>query len=95
MNCHLGKIDRSFVRDLSDDMADAALVQAIIAMGKQLQLKLVAEGVENGSHEIFLAAHNCDYAQGHYYSKPLPAEEIEKLFTANRGGSLGNIKSAR
>ncbi len=88
------KIDRSFVRDLSDDMADAALVQAIIAMGKKLQLKLVAEGVENGSHEIFLAAHNCDYAQGHYYSKPLPAGEIEKLFTTNSDGSISNIKSA-
>lgn len=88
------KIDRSFVRDLSDDMADAALVQAIIAMGKKLQLNLVAEGVENGSHEIFLAAHNCDYAQGHYYSKPLPAEEIEKLFTSNNDGSIGNIKYA-
>lgn len=88
------KIDRSFVRDLSNDMADAALVQAIIAMGKKLQLKLIAEGVENGSHEIFLAAHNCDYAQGHYYSKPLPADEIEKLFTTNSDGSISNIKSA-
>jgi len=88
------KIDRSFVRDLSNDMADAALVQAIIAMGKKLQLKLIAEGVENGSHEIFLAAHNCDYAQGHYYSKPLPADEIEKLFTTNSDGSNSNIKSA-
>ena len=76
-------------------MADAALVQAIISMSKKLQLKLIAEGVENGSHEIFLAAHNCEYAQGNYYSKPLPAEEIEKLFTANRDGSIGNIKSAR
>ena len=85
------KIDRSFVRDLSNDMADAALVQAIIAMGKKLQLKLIAEGVENGSHEIFLAAHNCDYAQGHYYSKPLPADEIEKLFTTNSDGSISNI----
>ena len=88
------KIDRSFVRDLSNDMADAALVQAIISMGKKLQLKLIAEGVENGSHEIFLAAHNCDYAQGHYYSKPLPADEIEKLFTTNSDGSISNIKSA-
>jgi diguanylate cyclase (GGDEF)-like protein len=74
------KIDRCFVRDLNDDMEDAALVQAIIAMGKSLQLETVAEGVENSSHEIFLSAHGCDYAQGYYYSKPLPAQEVEKLF---------------
>ena len=74
------KIDRSFVKDIDHATEDAALVQAIIAMGKSLNLKLIAEGVENGSHEIFLSAHGCDYAQGYYYSKPVPAEEIEKLF---------------
>jgi len=75
------KIDRSFVKDISRDMEDAALVQAIIAMGKSMNLKLIAEGVENGSHEIFLAAHGCEYAQGFYYSKPIPAEELEALLT--------------
>jgi len=75
------KIDRSFVRDINNDMEDAALVQTIIAMGKGLQLKLVAEGVENGSHEIFLAAHGCDLAQGYYYSRPVPADEIVKMLT--------------
>jgi len=77
------KIDRSFVKDISRDMEDAALVQAIIAMGKSLNLKLIAEGVENSSHEIFLRAHGCEYAQGYYYSKPVPADEIEKLFSIN------------
>ena len=82
------KIDRSFVKDISSDMEDAALVQAIIAMGKNLNLKLIAEGVENSSHEIFLNAHGCEYAQGYYYSKPVPADEIEKLFSINneKGG---------
>lgn len=88
------KIDRTFVRDICDDMEDAALVQAIISMGKNLHLKLVAEGVEQGSHEIFLAAHGCDYAQGDYYSKPLPAEDIEKLFPANSNGILRHKKTA-
>jgi EAL domain-containing protein (putative c-di-GMP-specific phosphodiesterase class I) len=73
------KIDRTFVRDIDDDMEDATLVQAIIAMGQSLKLKLVAEGVENSSHEIFLTAHGCEYAQGYYYSKPVPAEEIAAL----------------
>jgi len=86
------KIDRSFIRDLNDDMSDASLVQAIIAMGKSMQLKLVAEGVENGSHEIFLAAHNCEYAQGYYYSRPLPADEIEKLFNTDDRSKLRHIR---
>jgi len=88
------KIDRSFVRDLNDDMSDASLVQAIIAMGKSMQLKLVAEGVENSSHEIFLAAHGCEYAQGFYYSRPLPADEIEKLFDSDARSKLRHIKLA-
>jgi len=75
------KIDRSFIKDINSDMDDAALVQAIIAMGKSLNMKLIAEGVENGSHEIFLCAHGCEYAQGYYYSKPVPPEEIEKLIS--------------
>lgn len=86
------KIDRSFVRDISDDMEDATLVQAIIAMGKSLNLKLIAEGVENGSHEIFLNAHGCEYAQGFYYSKPVPADEIEKMFIDKDKERRKNIK---
>lgn len=86
------KIDRSFVSDISNDMEDAALVHAIIAMGKSLNLKLVAEGVEHGSHEIFLSAHGCDYGQGFYYSKPVPAEDIEKMFVNKDTERRKNIK---
>jgi len=86
------KIDRSFVRDISNDMEDAALVQAIIAMGKSLNLKLIAEGVEQGSHEIFLSAHGCEYAQGFYYSKPVPADEIEKMFLDMDEERRNNLK---
>ena len=70
------KIDRSFVRDINNDMENAALVQAIIAMGKSLGLQLIAEGVENSSHEIFLEAQGCDCVQGFYYSRPIPASEM-------------------
>ena len=86
------KIDRSFVGDINNDMEDATLVQAIISMGKSLNLELVAEGVELGSHELFLSAHGCDYAQGFYYSKPLPAEEIEKLYSDKGRNLRNNIK---
>ena len=86
------KIDRSFVGDINNDMEDATLVQAIIAMGKSLNLELVAEGVELNSHEIFLSAHGCEYAQGFYYSKPLPAEEIEQLFSDTDKERVKQIK---
>lgn len=86
------KIDRSFVKDINYDTNDAALVQAIIAMGKSLNLKLVAEGVENGSHEIFLSAHGCDYAQGYYYSKPVTADKLEALLTKKEIEIEPNVK---
>jgi diguanylate cyclase (GGDEF)-like protein len=88
------KIDRSFVRDISDDREDAALVQAIIAMGKNLKLKLIAEGVENRSHETFLTRHGCEYAQGFYYSKPVPANEIEKMLIGKAGALQQNMKAS-
>ena len=86
------KIDRSFVSDISNDMEGADLVQAIITMGKSLNLKLITEGVENGSHEIFLSAHGCEYGQGFYYSKPVPVDEIEKMFIDKDKERRKNIK---
>ena len=74
------KIDRSFIRDVSDDEEDATLVLAIINMGKSLNLKLIAEGVEHNGHETFLRTHGCEYAQGYLYSGPVPAETIENMF---------------
>jgi diguanylate cyclase (GGDEF)-like protein len=86
------KIDRSFVSDISTDMEDASLVQAIIAMGQNLNLKLIAEGVECSSHEAFLSTHGCDYAQGYYYSKAVSADQIEKMYTDKASQRRKNIK---
>ncbi len=86
------KIDRSFVKDINYDTSDAALVQAIISMGKSLNLKLIAEGVENGSHEIFLNAHGCDFAQGYYYSQPVTAREIEVLLVKEKAEKPQNVQ---
>jgi len=79
------KIDQSFVRDINSNMEDATLVQAIIAMGKSLNLKLIAEGVEQKTHEAFLSEHGCEFAQGYYYSRPVPPEEIEARFPETAG----------
>jgi diguanylate cyclase (GGDEF)-like protein len=73
------KIDRSFVADLGRDSNDAAICAAIIAMGRQLGLKIVAEGVETKEQLEFLATHGCTLAQGYYIAKPVEAAEMAKL----------------
>lgn len=68
------KIDQSFVRDITTDPEDSAIIAAIIAMGHSLNMKIVAEGVEIKEQLGFLKEHKCDKAQGFYFSVPLTAE---------------------
>lgn len=65
------KIDRSFIRDVALNPDDAAITTAIIAMAKQLKLKVIAEGVEDEAQLLFLRKNHCDEIQGDYFSKPL------------------------
>jgi diguanylate cyclase (GGDEF)-like protein len=76
------KIDRSFVREIASDADDKAIAEAIIALGRALDLTVVAEGVETAEQEAVLRAHNCDEIQGYLISKPVPAGEFA-TFLAN------------
>lgn len=67
------KIDRGFIRELVHDTEDAAIVSAIIALGKALQLKIVAEGVETDDQKRFLAELGCDALQGYLLGRPVPS----------------------
>jgi EAL domain-containing protein (putative c-di-GMP-specific phosphodiesterase class I) len=68
------KIDQSFIRGLSRDSNDAALVSAIISLGKSLKLAVIAEGVETLEQLNFLKAHHCEEGQGYYFSKAVEPE---------------------
>ncbi|HYD94377.1 MAG TPA: EAL domain-containing protein [Noviherbaspirillum sp.] len=76
------KVDRSFIRDIMHSAGDKAITEAIISMGKTLQLTVVAEGVETPEQERFLRAHACDQMQGFLFSKPVPAAEFAVLLRA-------------
>ena len=73
------KVDRSFVEHIANDADDAALVRTIITLGRNLGLKVVAEGVETAEQLQFLREHLCDEIQGFYFSRPVPSEQFEDL----------------
>ncbi|MBY4677532.1 EAL domain-containing protein [Marinobacterium arenosum] len=75
------KIDRSFMNGIPESREDVVLISTIILMAHNLDLTVVAEGVESQAQMDFLAEHGCDQLQGYHFSKPLPADQIETLLT--------------
>ncbi|MGB7440876.1 MAG: EAL domain-containing protein, partial [Coleofasciculaceae cyanobacterium] len=73
------KIDQSFIRELSADSEDAAIVTAILALGHGLNLEVIAEGVETQSQSAILRSLNCDVMQGYFFSRPIPAQDATNL----------------
>ena len=69
------KVDRRFIAGVPSDDDDIALTEAIIAMGKRLGLRVVAEGIETEAQGVFVRANECDEGQGFLFSRPMPAED--------------------
>ncbi len=73
------KIDRAFVRDAPHDSDDRSIMEAIVAVGHRLGMKVVVEGVENQAQHALSIEIGCDLAQGYYFHRPMPAEQLEAL----------------
>ncbi|HHJ11850.1 MAG TPA: EAL domain-containing protein, partial [Chromatiales bacterium] len=82
------KVDQSFVRNLSQDPANAVLTRTIIAMGHSMGLEVVAEGVEDHDSLTFLRQHRCDFAQGYYFARPMPPEDLVAHLQGNPDQAL-------
>lgn len=77
------KVDQSFVRDIPHDLNDMEITAAVISMAHNLQLKVIAEGVETEDQKDFLSISRCDYAQGYFFSKPVPGDVIANIIRAH------------
>jgi EAL domain-containing protein (putative c-di-GMP-specific phosphodiesterase class I) len=83
------KIDRGFVSDLPDDKEDVSLVEAILAIGESLGLKIVAEGVRTREQVEFMRNADCDYLQGSYFAQPMPVAQLELWCKEYQDGQWG------
>ncbi|MCX7554081.1 EAL domain-containing protein [Marinicella sp. S1101] len=72
------KIDKSFIKDIPDDNSSTTIVKTILAMAEEMQLEVVAEGVETAEQVEFLKKHHCQYFQGYYFSRPKPIKQLNQ-----------------
>jgi EAL domain-containing protein (putative c-di-GMP-specific phosphodiesterase class I) len=77
------KIDRSFVAGMTGDSPDSALVAAAVAMGRALEMQVVAEGIETSEQAADLREFGCPFGQGYLFARPLPPDELDRLLEAN------------
>ena len=77
------KIDKSFVMDIPKDEDDMAIIRAVIALGRSMNLRVIAEGVETDEQSRTLQGEGCEFGQGYFYCHPLPADQFESYLENN------------
>ena len=80
------KIDRSFIKDIASDEGDYAIVRSVIDLAHNLGMSVIAEGVEDAPTSAMLLKHGCEFAQGYYFSRPLPPRELIKVIQQSDSG---------
>ncbi|MDP3844715.1 MAG: EAL domain-containing protein [Oxalobacteraceae bacterium] len=88
------KIDQSFVRDITIDPDDAAIVAAIISLAHSLRINVIAEGVETAAQLAYLRRNQCDEMQGYYFSRPVPADAFELILRHNKSLPAEDLSQA-
>ena len=88
------KIDRSFVKDITNGVGSLNIVRAVTAMARGLGMTTTAEGVETPEQLEMVRAEGCTEMQGYLFSRPLPAADIERLLLSNQRRVLGRIAAA-
>jgi EAL domain-containing protein (putative c-di-GMP-specific phosphodiesterase class I) len=73
---HKLKIDQSFVHGIPHDINDSSIARAVIALGRSMQMTVIAEGVETEQQQAFLRAEGCNEGQGYLYGRPITSEEF-------------------
>lgn len=89
------KIDRSFVRGILAGEKDQAIAEAIIALGRALNLNIVAEGVETPEQEAFLCAHGCEHMQGFLFARPMPSAEFSGFASEHQRARSHSVEASR
>lgn len=87
------KIDQSFVQGIGRDADDEAIIEAVIGLGRSLNMTVVAEGVETNEQFAFLKAEGCHQAQGYYFGRPLPARELTALLKVEAFPALDGARA--
>lgn len=90
-NFDIAKLDMGFVHQIGKGNQVKSIIHSIIDMFHHMNVKVIAEGVENETQLDFLRRHGCDYIQGYYFSKPLPQDEFEKLLDENKKKEIPDI----
>lgn len=85
---NLLKIDRSFINNSLNDKVDADIIRTIVVLAHSMGVEVIAEGVETEEQSDLLKNLNCDYVQGYFYGKPMPADQFEKTFLPHIANSI-------